>query len=332
MQRIRRVLGSRRFKGILRVVAFAALLELVVGALLLHSARARAGAAVQERGLELLNGLAPALLGPPTVASINGQRMMLASKFTPLPVNEVLDRFEHHCRQNSGGLAEEVSHLPEARALERLPAELRDPSGWLTSRQVTADGLKGQIMCLVRPDAMGGLRGLLDRIGKFLDSGDLESLGNARYVVARHEAQSGETHVLAMWTDGSFNIPNMFGQDGDAPGNDSATVPRPRDSRRVLSAEISGTHYALRMYDTRRSHADVLDEYSRELPRRGWSEQVFPRLEGAEDVNEHFRAFAIGANAVIVVVEDTPDDHTGVSLIEMGGRGFAQAAPMGDQP
>ena len=331
MPKISRFLRSARFKGWLRVFACLTVVEIVLAAVLLDSARARGTAALQEGGLKLLDRLGPELVGETVDATINGQRVSIASQFSPLPIPTVLDRFERYCQDNSGGIAEELARLPEGRALDQLPAEFRDPSHWLTSRQVEPQGKVGQVVCLVRRASGGGVQGLVDQILRFVDSGDIAELGNARYVVARRAKPGDDTHILAIWSDGSFNIPEMFPSEGDAPGRDSRYVPRPRDSRRVFSAEIEGRPYALRMYDSHESHAEVLQQYADTLPKRGWLDHPMPHVHGGEndgeDLNDHFRAYTKDGAAVVVVVEDTPDDLTAVTLIEMGGRGFAQIAP-----
>jgi hypothetical protein len=254
--------------------------------------------------------------------------MSLGSKSTPLGVDEVLSRFEQYCHDNSAGLSDELHAMPASvAALNKLPEGLRDPSAWLTGRQTAADGNSGQVACVARKDSGGGLQGLMDRILAFTDSGDLAELGDARYVVARRDEKAGNTLVLAMWTEGSFNIPAMFPDSGDAPGSDSRHVPRPPAARRVLTAEISDHPYALRMYDTKQTHAEVLKYYEQQLQPRGFTMHELPPTDatGQLDLNEHVRAFSKGGVAVIVVTNDTPEEQTGVTLIEMGSLGFAKA-------
>lgn len=318
---------SRRVRGALRVAAFLGCANLAFSALMLPQARAAAEEAAKRTGLELLEQIGPALVGPPEVAMINGQRMSLASKLTPLGVEQVLERFEQHCREHSAGLAGEIAALPNgAAALDKLPEELRDPSRWLSSKTIAEDHKLGQIACIARKDSGGGLKGLVDHVLAFTDTGDLSEIGDARYIVARRDEASGQTHVLAMWTEGKFNIPEMFTNVGDAPGTDSPDVPRPIDSRRVLSAEMANRAYSLRMYDTKRSNAEVLSYYERELVPRGFLNHEIPR-DGAElDLNDHVRAFSKGGAAVIVVTTQTPAELTGVSVIEMGSKGYSKAS------
>jgi hypothetical protein len=322
----RRLRQSRRLRGALRVAAFLGCANLAFSALTLPQARAAAEEAAKQSGLALLEQIGPALVGPPEEALINGQRMSLASKSTALGVEQVLARFGQHCREHSAGLASEVAALPNgAQALAKLPEGLRDPARWLSSESIAKDGRAGQIACIARRDSGGGLKALVEHVLAFIDSGDLAEIGDARYVVARRDEASGQTHVLAMWTEGKFDIPHMFASSGDAPGTDSRYVPRPPEARRVLSAEMTQRAYAIRMYDTTRSHGAVLSYYGRELALRGFFVHPLPHGSVELDLNEHVRAFSKDGVAVIVVTTQTPAEQTGVSIIEMGSLGFAKA-------
>jgi hypothetical protein len=167
---------------------------------------------------------------------------------------------------------------------------------------------------------------LVDRIVAFTESGDLAEIGDARYIIARRDEASGQTHVLAMWTEGKFNIPEMFSDSGDAPGSDSAVAPRPPDARRVLSAEMAQRSYAIRMYDTKRSNEEVLSYYEQQLEPRGFLVHPLPHASAELDLNDHVRAFSKDGAAVIVVTTQTPAEQTGVSIIELGSMGFSQAS------
>ena len=324
---LKKLYRSRRVRGALRVATFLAAANLTATALLLPKAGAAAEEAVKQSGLELLKQIGPTLVGPPEVALINGQRMSLSSKLTPLSVAQVIERLGQHCREHSAGLADEIAALPKGEsALQQLPEGLRDPSRWLSSETIAKDGQVGQIACIARKGSGGGLQGLVDRVLAFTESGDLAEIGDARYVVARRDEESGQTHVLAMWTEGKFNIPEMFADTGDAPGADSPDVPRPPDARRVLSAQMAHRSYAIRMYDTTRSHAEVLAYYEAQLGPRGFRNHPFPHASAELDLNDHVRAFSKDGVAVIVVTSQTPAEQTGVSIIEMGSMGFSKAS------
>src|SRR3954469_8443859 len=107
---------NRKVRGTLRVAAFLGCANLAFSALMLPQARAAAEEAVKRSGLELLEQIGPALVGAPEVALINGQRMSLASKMTPLSVEQVIERFGEHCREHSAGLANEIAALPKGAA------------------------------------------------------------------------------------------------------------------------------------------------------------------------------------------------------------------------
>lgn len=320
--------NSPRWSGLLRVSVFLLTVNLALTAIYLPRALAQAEASVKQSGLDLLKQVGPLVVGPPQAVSVNGQRMFLASKQTELPLEQVLATFERHCRDNSGGLAQAVGELPATVNGVELPAELRDPARWMTSRE-DEGGNGGQIACLARHadqhEPKGRLQGFLDRVSAFLASGDLSKIGDMRYVIARKDEKTGMTHVLAMWTQGPFDIPAMFPPQGDAPGRDSAQAPRPLGGKRVLSAEIPDQPYALRMYDSDRSADEVLDTYARDMAQRGWKSQVIPATPEF-DINENVQVFAKDAAAVLVVVTATPQKKTGVTLVEMGSSGVVRTS------
>ena len=311
---------AKKLKGALRVALFLVCVNLLCTVLYLPRARAAAEKFAVSRGLDVLKQLGPLLEGSEQAMSINGQRMFLASRVTPLSLDRVLGLFEHDCQANSGGLGQELGQLPAAPPGTAFPAELRDPSRWLTQRE--EDGRAGQLTCFVGRSSPGGLRGLIARLAAFAKSGDLAELGDAHYIVAERDEGSHLTHVLAIWTEGHFNVLSMFPANGDAPGSDSSVVPRPPNSVRMLSAEAPDRPYALRMYDSPQKPSEILTGYSRQMQSRGWSKLDVSRA-GAIDFNQSTRTFTKDGRAVIVVVNTTPEEKSGVNLIELGNPGFA---------
>ena len=316
-----------RLRAPLRVAFFLACVNVFATWLLLSAGQARAEEAAKRGGLALLAELGPELIGPPEVASINGQRMSLASKSTPESVEAVLGRFRGYCRERSGGLTKELERLPGyVTASKQLPEAIRDPASWLRSEERQEDGKVGQLACIARAEG-GGLSSLWDSVLSFVDSGDVGQLGDMRYVIARRDEKSGLTHVLAMWTEGSFNVLKMFPARGDAPGSDPARVPRPPASRRVFSARIEGYEHSIRMYDSDATPEAVRDYYARLMRASGWNRNELAMPQGNElDLNEHVQAFSKDSAAFLVVVHETLEEKTGVTLIEMGGSGFATTA------
>jgi hypothetical protein len=317
---------GKKLRGVFRVALFLSCANVLATALYLPRARAAAEKFAVSRGLDVLRQLGPLVEGSEQAMSINGQRMFLASRVTPLPLEQVLDLFEHDCQVNSGGLSRELGQLPAATQGITIPAQWRDPSRWFTLRE--EEGRAGQVTCFVRQSSPGGLRGLIARLATFARSGDLAELGDAHYVVAQRDERSKLTHVLALWTEGHFNVLSMFPASGDAPGADSSAVPRPPSSVRVLSAETLDRPYALRMYDSSLSPSEILNHYSQQMQSRGWARLELPR-PAEIDLDQSTRTFTNAGRAVIVVVNTTPEEKSGVNLIELGSAGFAtvQAEP-----
>ncbi len=170
----------------------------------------------------------------------------------------------------------------------------------------------------------GGLKGLVGRLAALATTGDVSELGDVRFAVVRPSKSGASCHVLSLWSEGPFSITAMFPEEGDAPGRDSPYAPRPEGAVRVLSGEIEDAPYALRMYDTSRAPSEVLGAYSKEMSRRGFTEQPLPG-EPSAGINERARVFAKDGRAVLVALSDTPQAKTGVTLMEMGSAGFAEA-------
>ncbi|MGC4093350.1 MAG: hypothetical protein QM756_36750 [Polyangiaceae bacterium] len=306
---------SGRVRGVLRVLGFLAVVNLVGTALYLPRARAAAEELALSRGLTLLKKLEPVLNGADQAMTINGQRLYFAARTTSLPLGQVLTTIERDCHDSMNSLKEQLGALPAS-----VPQELSDPTRWFTVRE--SDKRAGQVTCFARQSSPGGWRGLVERLSAFARSGELSEIGDARYVVAQRDDSDRFTQVLAMWSESHFNLLEMFPEQGDAPGRDSDFVPRPSNSVRVLSAETPDRPYALRIYDSAQPPAEILAEYDRGMKQRGWARTEPP--ESTElDWNQSARAFSKDGRAVIVVVNETANEKTGVNLIELGSAGFA---------
>jgi hypothetical protein len=131
-----------------------------------------------------------------------------------------------------------------------------------------------------------------------------------RYAYAKKTPDG--THVLVAWTDEHYSFASLAAEDGhDAPGTDSAIVPRPAGARRLLSAEIAGTQYSVRVFESARPVADVTAEYDAAMKKLG-----FTPLADKKNPNES--GFLRGGFVVTVVVE--PGEHGGAvaSVAELG--------------
>jgi hypothetical protein len=320
-------LNRARFWGVARVFAYVFVLNAVLAVLCVRWAWADAEKAVATAGLTLLQRLGPIPASGVQPIVVNGQRLFFASHQTSLAVAEVLNVFDRHCQENSSNLGEELGKLPARFGAIDFPERLRDPARWAVVREEARDGEAGQLGCLAQPRE-GGLSAVVKRLQAFVESGDLSRLGDARFVTARRAEDGKSTHVLALWTEGTFNFTNMFLSDGDAPGRDPEHLPRPPEARRVFSAEVPDQPYAIRMYDSTQARPALLSFYDGEMKRRGWAARpVAPKPGGDDFVIEHpeSRAFTRNGAALIVTTDSLEGGKTGVTLIEMGGSGAAHA-------
>lgn len=251
------------------------------------------------------------LVGSSHRLKLNGETIYVASAITDQSVSRVLDRFEQVCAKAGTGLAEEFQKLPvEAqRGFQTPVGELGEGGSKLGIIRDERD-YEGMVACLVRAPEQKQ-ESIYERLQQFADSGDLGDVGQLRYAYARH-TDSGKTHVVTSWTEGSFQVRNLAPPDGrEAPGSDPANATRPLDSTRLLTAEIEGAPYAVRVYDASARWERVLQAYDREMGRLGW--QTAPYV--AEEV-PNGRAYS-REGVDLLVFADENGDHSVVSVVEM---------------
>ena len=305
----RRVLGvafSPRVRGVLRVGATLTVISLVGAGLAARSAHG----SVSEQAL--VTGRQLAKLGEFTKSSerllLNGQALDISSATTDLSMGQVLDRFEALCK--------EEGVVP--RDLREVQGVLGDPTlakeasrlNFGVLRQETKDD--GVIACAVR-DPKNGKRPFWDGFTAFAESWDLAEIGHPRYAYVR-KLESGHTHVLTVWTDGSFKVTAMVPptEGADAPGADSVNISRPPNSVRYLSASAEGRPHGIRVYESKASSKEILAGYEKDMVAKGY-EQVFV----GEDAPQA-RYFSRGG-VDVVVVADQDGDRTLVSALETRG-------------
>ena len=241
---------------------------------------------------------------------INGEAIYVGAVTVDTPLAEVLDRAEAGCKKRSAGAVRELDTMPEA-LRDHLP-QGGAAAGVLRENQ---EG-RGVVACLVRDEGQPGLglKDLTARLSAMAASGDLAEIGRLRYVFAE-KTPSGRTRVVSAWTEGSFNLYAILPKaGGDAPGSDVADAPRPPQSQRILSADIEGVPYGVRLYDTPASPAEVVATYDREMAGRGW-EPAFGVAGSGPDQRAYTRP---GADLMVITGKD--GERTVVSVIETRGR------------
>lgn len=297
-----------RIKKLARLFAYVTVVSAGVGLLAARSAWSD----VKDSGLSLGHELGKmGDVGSKRPLRLNGEPIFVASTTEDMPLHEVLDTAEERCRLDTAGMAREFENLSEA-VKTRLPAHLQEGSrrfGVVREERTS----RGMVACLARPEgeAKDGIAELSARLADFADSGDLSKLGHLRYIYAE-TTSSGRTHVVAAWTDGPFNIYHLAPpQGGDAPGNDAREAPRPPKATRLLTADVEGVPYGVRIYDSSSSPDEVIALYDAEMAGRGWKP-----LYGVPGDGTSQRAFT--RPGVDLMIFAQPDSgRTTVSVIEM---------------
>jgi hypothetical protein len=298
--------ARRRLKvvGVLRVMTYASVVCLGISAFAARSAWGDLKESSLVIGRELVQF--GDLLGKSHRLRLNGEPVFVASAMTDQTVRQVIDRFDATCREHSGGLAEEFENLPAA-VKSQVPISLKGGEGVGILRK--DDDQEGTIACLSQ-DGKDGTRGVARHLDEFAATGDLAAIGKLRYVYAQR-TPAGKTHVVAVWTDGSFRIRNIIPMDGaEPPGSDPAETPRPDGAVRLLSAEVEGAPYGVHIYEVPRKSEEVLQSYEQEMPRHGWT--AIPVVKAKQS---DARAFQRPGSDMLVVA-DPKGERTYVTLVQ----------------
>jgi hypothetical protein len=300
-----------RIKKVVRLLAFCSGVCLVGAGLAARSAYGD----VTESALALGHELGKMTdVGEKHPVRLNGQPIYVASTTESMPLSEVLDRMETICRENSVGLVKELDDLT-AELKKELPSGPDSAEAAGIVRKETATS--GFVACFAREsNERENATAVVARLAAVLETGELSKLGKLRYIFGERTAE-GRTHIVAVWTDGPFNIYSLFPQfEGDAPGADPKDVPRPIESTRLLTADIEGAPYGVHMYESAARYTDVLANYDVELPKRGW-EAVLTDPGGDAEQRVYHRG---SVDLMIFAGRGDGHDRTIVSLVEMRGR------------
>lgn len=300
--------AKRRFhlRGVVRVLFYCIVVSIIIAGVSIRSAYGdfKDSAMLMGRQLATFGDVE----GRISRVRLNGEPIYVTSAVTDAPAHDVLNRFETLCRQNAGGLDDMFESLPDNLKRE---FEVVDGTAGMGIVRNEVEG-EGMVACLAQAP-LDGWENLPARLEQFIDTGDLSKVGDLRYVYVREK--ESKTHVITVWTDGPFNLLNVAPMDGEeAPGSDSANVPRPEEAVRLLSATVEGTPYAVRIYDSAKSQSEVLAMYDAQMPGRGW--EAIPHV--SDDV-PHGRGFTReGVDLLIFAFEEK--DRAYVSVVEMSPR------------
>ena len=240
--------GSRALHGrsvlasALRLWFFLATVCALASAFLLRSVRADVGEVLWGVGAEVMR-YPDAPHEPVRQLQLNGIRVSFRTQTVDAPVEDVLAHYEALC-------------------------------GTTIAMQSARGDSDGYVACLDMGDGPQDLGMLANRVLRFAKNGDLQEVGDLRYVRARRVMSSSgdKTFLLTMWADSAVNLYRMLPRAGaDAVGRDLDGVPRPPGSQRILSAWEARQPSGVVIYRVVAKSAEELESFYRiELPRNGW--------------------------------------------------------------
>jgi hypothetical protein len=304
-----------------RAIVFTVVVFLLCCGVYVRNVRASANEQAVTLGRELAQ-FGDVLSGAHRV-TINGETVYVATAVSDQSIKGLLDRFEAYCDAHNGGVPQDFATKAPEKA-EQLRQGLGDE--WLEHWGVIREEheTEGTVMCIAQHDA-GGFAGLMRNLETFMRDWDLHAVGDFRYVYARR-IEGDRTQVFTSLTDGPFHLRRVLPDRGgsEPPGNDPPNVPRPPNSRRLLSSSVDGAPYALHVFTSPESIDTVAAFYDRELPGRGWRRIVANRAIGAQAWQRQGVTMIIGAGRA------DQDDETKVTFVE--GRTVVASAVRDDTP
>jgi len=297
--------------GLLRAASYLFFVAVCVLLYGVHAARA----ALSERSLGVGRELERlhATLGSTKTLVLNGQRMLLSSAVVSQDVQSVLNQVAELCRQQPNALARAVDRVlapyPAAHAASTNTADLRRLA--ILRNQHAEDGI---VACITsRSETPPPLSEL---VGHLTQSLDLGVLGDFVYTYARSAKtkERVQTHVITVWTSGSFRPADMFPATGDAPGTDSTLVGRPARSRRILTSVAVDAPYALRVYESELPLSGALAQLEQGMGPRGFTRLLPSGLAP----NTRFYQHLSGVSLLFTINESQGSQRRVISVVEMG--------------
>jgi hypothetical protein len=295
-----------RVKGVFRVLGLASLMLATATGITLHRAEAHLKESLRGLGEQIaaIDGFRPN--SAPRDLLINGLDLKVVAVSTPLGVKDALDRFQSTCHAvgNIDLSAALKQKLPDSPAVLNAPREENSVPAGVIRQDAERDGFLACIDIAENTDA----EGLLSRLQEFGKTKNLKSLGQLRYALARRESKT--TNLLLMWTEGDAKLSEMFPAQGDAPGSDMRDVPRPKGSRRLISAFEQGMPFGIASYEIQGGDlASVTRDYQAQLAAGGW--RSLPLKKGGIFAEK-------SARKLVVQLRELRDRNVVVTISDLG--------------
>ncbi len=267
----RAVSGTRRLVAIFRSGVFLVLVCVAAFGLLLRSVRAEMREALWGFGAQVME-YSDAPHEAVRQLQLNGASLSFRTQTVDAPLADVLEHYEALCEARDAGLAEQLTTFLSIHS--GAPSMSVGVLGAITTQTASGEGA-GYVACLDMGDPPRGLEALASEFVRFAETGDLRSIGELRYVLARRVPNfAGEkTFLLTVWADAALRLDRMLPRDGaDAAGRDPVGVPRPPGTQRILSAwEVQQPSSVFVYHFSANRATEVQSFYRRELPRNGWT-------------------------------------------------------------
>lgn len=312
---------------LLRVTALFVVLGVVFAGVSYQRARGQLSESLLGAGAQMMMMSDAERQDAPRRMVLNGQHIEFSTGIAPYTVGELLDRFESQCEEIDAGLMERLSD-----ALARHPDPEREAHAAGTPPVLRDEnGGNGYVACLDMGRQTLQFEELLERYRAFERTRDLHAIGDLRYLYAQPIGDGSRSHFVAVWTDGSMRLGDIFPDDGsDVHGDDPADVPRPPGSRRVLSAYEVGDPQRATFYQTSElDQGHLSDFYRRELAASGWQLLASddPRAQLPDGVDPALVAMR-GGRIVWLAFTTDPDGRVNAAVIETGlGEGQDDLSP-----
>lgn len=246
-----------KLAGLVRVLGYFTVVGAFSGVYCVANARAEVGEKMFEIG-QNLSELSD-LVDTTHNFSMNGQHVYLSTGYSSQPFGKVLDRYEQHCKDNDGVFTE---LFKDAEPTTEVSSSLK--LGILREQKLD----QGALVCLTQGSRTAS--SVLQALQEFNETHDFGALGDIRYVHVKR-TPDGRTKTTLLWSDGSLKLDELAPPDGREPsGRDPVYLPRPAESRRLISIDAVGTKYNAFVYTTDRKPEQVMQEVKSSMESQGW--------------------------------------------------------------